>query len=229
MAKRGKKIILFLVEGMSDMVSLELIQKLNTSEDIKFQITRGDVTTKPGIKVQNCILKVNKNISDFLRDSKLKKQDIISITHILDTDGTYIPDENITAESSLAGFVYTTAGIKGPTIEAVSERNRSKKDVLEKLLNTSSIQGIPYKLYYMSCNLEHVLYDKLEIVSDDEKRSLSNEFADKFYGREREFIEFINNPIFKVEGDYKGTWDFIKQGLNSVNRYSNFHLFFEND
>ena len=229
MAKRGKKIILFLVEGMSDMVSLELIQKLNTSEDIKFQITRGDVTTKPGIKVQNCILKVNENISDFLRDSKLKKQDIISITHILDTDGTYIPDENITAESSLAGFVYTTAVIKGPTIEAVSERNRSKKDVLEKLLNTSSIQGIPYKLYYMSCNLEHVLYDKLEIVSDDEKRSLSNEFADKFYGREREFIEFINNPIFKVEGDYKGTWDFIKQGLNSVNRYSNFHLFFEND
>lgn len=68
MAKRGKKIILFLVEGMSDMVSLELIQKLNTSEDIKFQITRGDVTTKPGIKVQNCILKVNENISDFLRD-----------------------------------------------------------------------------------------------------------------------------------------------------------------
>lgn len=125
--------------------------------------------------------------------------------------------------------MYTTAGIKGPTIEAVSERNRSKKDVLEKLLNTSSIQGIPYKLYYMSCNLEHVLYDKLEIVSDDEKRSLSNEFADKFYGREREFIEFINNPIFKVEGDYKGTWDFIKQGLNYVNRYSNFHLFFEND
>ena len=43
-----------------------------------------------------------------------------------------------------------------------------------------------------------------------------------------EFIDFINNKDFKVLGDYKVTWDFIKKDLNSVNRYSNFWLFFEN-
>ena len=43
-----------------------------------------------------------------------------------------------------------------------------------------------------------------------------------------EFIDLINNKDFKVLGDYKATWDFIKKDLNSVNRYSNFWLFFEN-
>ena len=43
-----------------------------------------------------------------------------------------------------------------------------------------------------------------------------------------EFIDFINNKDFKVLGDYKATWDFIKKDLNSVNRYTNFWLFFEN-
>ena len=43
-----------------------------------------------------------------------------------------------------------------------------------------------------------------------------------------EFIDFINNKDFKVLVDYKTTWAFIKKDLNSVNRYSNFWLFFEN-
>ena len=57
---------------------------------------------------------------------------------------------------------------------------------------------------------------------------MANKFADRFYEKEIEFIDFINNKDFKVLGDYKTTWNFIKKDLNSVNRYSNFWLFFEN-
>ena len=136
MKKKAKKVILFLVEGASDLTSLEFIDNINTDETIKFQITSGDVTSK--------------------------------------------------------------------------------------------INSIPYEMYYMSCNLEHVLHDKLEDISEDEKKELANKFADRFYEKEIEFIDFINNKDFKVLGDYKATWDFIKKDLNSVNRYSNFWLFFEN-
>ena len=80
----------------------------------------------------------------------------------------------------------------------------------------------------MSCNLEHVLHNKLADITEDEKKELANKFADRFYEKEIEFIDFINNKDFKVLGDYKATWDFIKKDLNSVNRYSNFWLFFEN-
>ena len=37
----------------------------------------------------------------------------------------------------------------------------------------------------MSCNLEHVLHNKLELLSDEEKKELANFFADSFYERER--------------------------------------------
>ena len=43
-----------------------------------------------------------------------------------------------------------------------------------------------------------------------------------------EFLEFINSKSLKVEGNYKETWHFIKQELNSVNRYSNLWLVFNN-
>ena len=146
----------------------------------------------------------------------------------MDIDGVYIPEVNIIEDKNKKKFLYTINGIVAPSKENVQKRNESKKQIVEKLLVTSKINSIPYEMYYMSCNLEHVLHDKLEDISEDEKKELANKFADRFYEKEIEFIDFINNKDFKVLGDYKATWDFIKKDLNSVNRYSNFWLFFEN-
>ena len=228
MKKKAKKIILFLVEGASDLTSLEFIDNINTDETIKFQITSGDITSKLNITPQNCREEINKILLSFLERSKLRKTDIIKIIHILDVDGIYIPEINIIEDKNIKKFLYTINGIVAPSKENVQKRNESKKQIVEKLLVTSKINSIPYEMYYMSCNLEHVLHDKLEDISEDEKKELANKFADRFYEKEIEFIDFINNKDFKVLGDYKVTWDFIKKDLNSVNRYSNFWLFFEN-
>ena len=228
MKKKAKKVVLFLVEGASDLTSLEFIDNINTDETIKFQITSGDITSKLNITPQNCREEINKILLSFLERSKLRKTDIIKIIHILDIDGVYIPEINIIEDKNKKKFLYTINGIVAPSKENVQKRNESKKQIVEKLLVTSKINSIPYEMYYMSCNLEHVLHDKLEDISEDEKKELANKFADRFYEKEIEFIDFINNKDFKVLGDYKATWDFIKKDLNSVNRYSNFWLFFEN-
>ena len=228
MKKKAKKVILFLVEGASDLTSLEFIDNINTDETIKFQITSGDITSKLNITPQNCREEINKILLSFLERSKLRKTDIIKIIHIFDVDGVYIPEINIIEDKNKKKFLYTINGIVAPSKENVQKRNESKKQIVEKLLVTSKINSIPYEMYYMSCNLEHVLHDKLEDISEDEKKELANKFADRFYEKEIEFIDFINNKDFKVLGDYKATWDFIKKDLNSVNRYSNFWLFFEN-
>ena len=228
MKKKAKKVILFLVEGASDLTSLEFIDNINTDETIKFQITSGDVTSKLNITPQNCREEINKILLSFLERSKLRKTDIIKIIYILDIDGVYIPEINIIEDKNKKKFLYTINGIVAPSKENVQRRNENKKQIIEKLLVTSKINSIPYEMYYMSCNLEHVLHDKLEDISEDEKKELANKFADRFYEKEIEFIDFINNKDFKVLGDYKTTWDFIKKDLNSVNRYSNFWLFFEN-
>lgn len=81
-------------------------------------------------------------------------------------------------------------------------------------------------MYYFSCNLEHVLHDEIN-MHDDMKRTAAIEFSESYYGKESEFIDFINNKKISVQGNYKETWDFIKEYNHSLMRYSNFHLFFE--
>ena len=161
MKKKAKKVILFLVEGASDLTSLEFIDNINTNETIKFQITSGDVTSKLNITPQNCREEINKILLSFLERSKLRKTDIIKIIHILDIDGVYIPEINIIEDKNKKKFLYTINGIVAPSKENVQKRNESKKQIVEKLLVTSKINSIPYEMYYMSCNLEHVLHDKL--------------------------------------------------------------------
>lgn len=225
--KKGRKIILFLVEGASDCTSLEFIENINEDETIKFQITSGDITSKLNITPQNCIIELNSHLNNFIKKNKLKKTDIVKIIHILDTDGVYIPDNKIVENTDIKNFLYSTEGIIANSKRNVEIRNKNKREILEKLLKTSMINSISYKIYYMSCNLEHVLHNKLENLTDDEKKELANQFADKFYEKEYEFVKFINNSDFKVLGNYEDTWDFIKKDLNSVNRYSNFWLFFD--
>ena len=44
-----------------------------------------------------------------------------------------------------------------------------------------------------------------------------------------EFVKFIYESEFAVAGNYEESWSYIKEGVNSLNRYSNFHLFFEEE
>lgn len=47
-----KKVILFIVEGITDKISLEgILSTLIETENVKFQITEGDMTTEKGITV----------------------------------------------------------------------------------------------------------------------------------------------------------------------------------
>lgn len=214
MPRKGKKIILILVEGGSDLISLELIKKLNIhQEEIALKITKGDITSNEHTTLTNCISKVNDKITEFIAESKVKKGDIIKLIHILDTDGAYISDDKIIANSK----------------DRVRERNTKKKSIMDKLLKTAKISNIDYELYYMSCNLDHVLHNRRDILTDEAKKRFSNAFADKYYGREEEFLTFINDDSFKVSGSYQETWSFIKLNSNSLKRYSNLWLFFEKD
>lgn len=87
-------------------------------------------------------------------------------------------------------------------------------------------RNIPYSVYFMSCNLDHVLYDVLNI-SQDEKEKRSHAFAKMYKGKFDDFFEYISKSDFSVKGKYKETWNFIQQGLNSLNRHSNLHLSFK--
>lgn len=96
---------------------------------------------------------------------------------------------------------------------------------VSKLVSVNHIWEIPYKVYYMSCNLDHVLYNKLN-STDEEKEFDSFDFYEKYENDYKGFVDFLCNSDFSVNMSYKDSWKYIEQGLNSLNRHTNVNLCF---
>ena len=163
-----KKVILFIVEGPSDQAALgTIMEEYFNSEDIKFLIVHGDITIKNYIMKDNAIIKVNEQIKEKLKELKKKynysKTDYIKIIHLIDTDGVYISDDKVMQKegenSSKSKVLYYEDHIEAENVNGIRKRNAKKAEVLFKLRTTKNIDGIQYRVYYNSCNLEHVLYD----------------------------------------------------------------------
>lgn len=221
-----KKAVLIIVEGPSEDTALSVLKDFFPAESVKILIAHGDITTKKGQSPATVRSYMKTFIYDnFMNIYKLNTKDIIQIIHIVDTDGAFINDEKIIYDQNANHYQYFTDKILTNDIEGCKKRNSQKKSILGTLINTPYInKSIPYKLYYMSCNMEHVLWDKLEDFSDSEKEKMSEKFDDLYHGKPEEFKKFISNTKFAVQGTYMDTWDFIKKDLNSLNRYSNLHL-----
>lgn len=160
------------------------------------------------------------------------QSDYLRIIHITDTDGVFIPDSLIqeTQECKLDKKVlYFTDHIKSHSKRSTADRNKRKAQVLIKLSKEKSIHDIPYKIYYNSCNLEHVLFNVLDSLTSEEKLDLADEFAEKYEGKLDEFLKFISDESIAVPGSYQETWKYIYRSntTNSLNRHTNMHLIFK--
>ena len=95
-----KKVILFIVEGPSDEAALgTIMEEYFNNEDIKFLVVHGDITIKNFITKDNAIIKINEQVEKKLEELEKKynysKTDYVKIIHLIDTDGTYIPDDKV--------------------------------------------------------------------------------------------------------------------------------------
>lgn len=221
-----RKLILFLVEGETDKTSFGLVfSEIFEDEQIEFQIVHGDITTRNRVNSGNVIRKINEEIKSFMDREHYKKSDIIEIIHLMDTDGAYISEELIEKHDRGKNYYYSDKLCTSHP-ENTKKRNDKKSRIMDRLSSHSKINGIPYNAYYLSCNLEHVLHNDANI-DDNLKVEKAEEFSERYYEKKFEFLDFIRTNSFAVEGSYKESWEFIKQGSNSLNRYSNLHLVFE--
>ena len=73
--------------------------------------------------------------------------------------------------------------------------------------------------------MEHVLHN-IQNAKDSEKQKLAEQFQDDYYDNPEDFIAFIQDKKYAVQGNYAETWKFIKKNNNSLKRYTNFNLWF---
>lgn len=222
-----KKVIAFIVEGPSEEASLGSIMKeYFSSNEVQFVVIHGDITTKDYVSTDNILKKINDRVEEIQQRYRYNVKDFMKIIHLTDADGVFVDDE-LVKHANVDSIQYLDDCMETRNVETTIERNHRKAEILFKLRKAGKINGIPYKIYFNSCNLEHVLYGELNDFTDDEKEMLSDDFADKYEGNVDEFVEFISNTDVATPGTYQQTWNYLEKGTNSLKRGSNMHLIFE--
>ena len=221
------KAIVFIVEGATDKKALEnIFRKIYRHKEIHFEFTHGDVTSDENINTGNVEDEIYQYVEIYRKYKKLKKSDIIQIVHIFDTDGTYI-DESHIVPGETKELYYTTENILCKDTEKVKRRNAHKKELMDYLLNQQTIKGISYRCFYLSSNLDHALYNRLNL-SDEEKSELAYAFYEFFLDRENTFIKFLETEVVNgVPTNFSASWTYIKEDLHSLERHTNLNLYFK--
>lgn len=226
---KRKKVVLLIVEGPSDEEALGPVLNNYFDKDRVYVHTHhGDITTEKGNKCSNIISKVNECVKQCMRQYPFKRSDFKRIIHVVDMDGAFIPDNAIVEDKDAYKPIYTEEVIRTNHPEGIVKRNAQKRENINRLIPTSIIGNIPYQIYYMSSNLDHVLYNKLN-STDVEKESDANDFAIKYKDNLNGFKAFLQDSDFSVNQDFMDSWDYIKQGNHSLERHTNFGLCLEND
>ena len=157
-----------------------------------------------------------------------KSGDFSRIIHITDTDGAFIPDDAVVEDAAAVKPLYSATEIRTQRKSGIENRNQRKRECLNRLSAVSRIWGVPYQIYYMSCNLDHALYGKLN-STDDEKESDSFAFAKKYRDDIPGFMKLISESDFSVAGNYPQSWQYIREGLHSLERNTNLGLCFQEE
>ena len=223
-----KKIVFVIVEGPSDDAALGVMfTRLYDTNLVRVEITHGDITTRDYAGSENIASRIGNLVKRYATANHFKASDFQEVIHIVDTDGSFVPDAAIEEDLSCTEPIYTPTKIKTDKPSAICKRNQGKSLILSKLIALNHVwRTIPYHIYYMSCNLDHVLHNK-QNSSDTEKETDAYTFATYYRDRLPEFLTFICDSSFSVKGAYKDSWSFIQQGYHSLERYSNLGLCFE--
>lgn len=237
-----KKVVLFIVEGRSDMAALErpiqaLLEGNEQGIEATFLIAECDVTSDRRNTPSNIEQKINRFYFEpfFSANDFCYPKDVLEVVHIVDLDGTFIPEENCRAfdgeHSAADGFVYDPPWVYGETAETVILRNRQKAANIRHLLTLDTIKAgsrtCPYSVFFFSSNIDHYLHDKLNL-SGREKIAKAEDFADRCDEDPGWFVRRVCQHAQALKGmTREESWAYIMTDANSVKRHTNFNLYLE--
>ena len=231
-------IILFLLEGGSEVKALmnqfeKLYDRMQNKAEIYHSLMRdsqqngGDITSKYGISPKNIKNFINKLfVEPFLENNGFKPNDINEIIHIVDIDGVFIPNDAIVKDLNAKKTIYKNNNILTQNVDLIIERNEHKRDNLNILCSSQEInikhKKVKYSIYYFCSNLDHFLYKNANLTASS-KLQMAQKFCNAYNDTEK-FISFFQTDLDNSEEDYEESWNWLKEGLNSLQRHTNLNL-----
>ena len=235
-----KKVILLLVEGPSDEDALVgPTASAITNAIVRSDCFHTDVTTVclfPRNAIFEVVADVGKTVRKFVESHLEKNQgytwsDLAAVFHVVDLDGALVRPDAVVEDRDARKTLYGADSIRAARKDFILERNRVKKASIQKLRSMESVgkgrRRVPYRVFFMSRNLEHALYGISDNLSDDAKERLSSAFAKECKLKPSFFLDTLRDEAVAVPGNYDESWGYAFKGNNSLKRGSNYHLLFD--
>lgn len=193
----------------------------------------GDITTSSFVTPSNIESKIeHRFIKPATKKEGIYPKKIARVIHIVDLDGAYIPDENVVPYSEERQgkekpyYDGDNGMIEAADVSAIIARNERKRMNLEYLLTLPDhkikikSKSIPYEIYFFSSNLDHFINNDANMEAG--KKYLADLFT-RTYGLDSEDFTkyFFEDENAVGHMGYEESWEFIKEGSNSVKRYTN--------
>lgn len=224
-----KKIVLVIVEGPSDDDALGLMFKhffeRYNNQEARVHIMFRDITTEYGNVQCNIITAIDREVKKYANNNHLQNSHFSEIIHIVDTDGVFVDNSKVVEDLTKEEVFYTVTEIRTKDKLGIEKRNLQKRENLERMIGKKVIGNINYNVYYMSCNLDHVLHNKLN-STDEEKEQDAFAFVSRYENDLQGFLDYVSKSNFSVTGNYEETWSFIKEDRHSLERHTNIGLCF---
>lgn len=240
MSKRPKrKVILVLVEGKTDRNTFEtaitdLFESRDNSLEVFFPMIRdedvdrgGDITTTYKVWPRNIEKEIyNRFLANFFDEVKLFPKDISEIIHLVDMDGAYISDDAIIYGEER--IKYDNGCIITNQRNRIIKRNIQKRENLDYLSSVDAIsvrqKKVKYSIYYFSSNIDHYLHNSANL--DCKTKVELSESISAVYDRNPDaFLRlFLEDLDATGKMGYEESWNYIKQGANSIDRHTNIDI-----
>lgn len=223
-AQQSKKVVIIIAEGNSEEYALyPFLKELGKPLNIMFTITHGDILSDYKNEKTSHKDVISGVVSGFIKDRKFLKEDILFVAQLTDTDGVFIDKSKVIVNNSIDRIKYSEESIavhNQSQIDTIVSRNNLKSTKLKALVKTDfTLSNIPYKIYYFSCNLDHVLHGD---PNSEGKAEKADEFANSMTNSD--IHNFFEQQVIYDTGDYESSWEYIFDDKNSLKRGSNFIL-----
>jgi hypothetical protein len=245
-----RKVVLLIVEGSSDAKALkkginEYFRLKGLSSLLECEVYGTDLTLHPlqndqgWTSPEEVLANVKAAIAEFVKENQLREKigldEIGYIATLSDLDACYCPDSAVVFGRNPTGrdtvYDFINKRIVCSNVTFIKQRNKNKVDAFGILHTENKIKYdethlFPFRAFYCNLNLEHALYDRLDILSEEDKDDAAFAFRQRFQGHPQEFADFLKSIPCLAE-DYPQSWEETLLKKKAFERLSNLSCFLD--
>ncbi|MCQ2797637.1 MAG: hypothetical protein MJ241_04165 [Bacilli bacterium] len=206
---------LMIVEGPYDQLRLSLLAGLFDESKLSIVPFGSDATTM-SLFSEEWRMRISRALK---KDKRYDIEMFDEIVCVFDLDGCYVDSSCLDEKPDASHIKYHRDKITCIIKEELETTHKRKRKNIDSILEKGEL-----RLFYNSTNIDDA-FDEVQNPTNRLKRTLAMKTYSTYKEKPKEFIEFLYS-LNKAGGNgYVETWEYIKEGANSLSSASNIIVF----